>query len=172
VVRDISLSTLDPLTVRRRIRTNQLNLEDPHTCLERHIPPGVTRNMQRVNGVRDDGQPKTQIVVQLVPMETSDGCSFCAPEGWSSQEGDRRQRATLGTGQRLGTTSRCSRTRRGRDSQHAQRLYAGLKLGAVLMSDGNVTIGYAAGRSSTGAVVGARFGDASRASDTSPNGTK
>jgi hypothetical protein len=54
----IGLSHLNPVPVHCCIRTNQLNLENLHTCVERYISPGVTRNLQRVDAVRDDSRPQ------------------------------------------------------------------------------------------------------------------
>jgi hypothetical protein len=67
---DIGVSSLDPQTVRRRISTNQLNLQDLHTCLEHHISPGATSNLQRIDRVRDDGQQRCRIAIRTFDKST------------------------------------------------------------------------------------------------------
>jgi len=56
---DIGSSPLGPQTLRRGIKTHQLNPDDPHAGIERHISPGATRHVQRIDRVRDHGQPWT-----------------------------------------------------------------------------------------------------------------
>jgi hypothetical protein len=55
---------INPEAMRRCVRTNQLNLEELHAGVERHISPGATACcIQRIDQVRDGGQFKAQISV-------------------------------------------------------------------------------------------------------------
>jgi len=49
-------------TVHRRVGTNQLDVEDLHTCFEHHLSAAATRHIQPVDRVRDDRQSETQII--------------------------------------------------------------------------------------------------------------